>query len=97
MGLFVDTEQSKNASINNTRNRKAGATGNRTQEKPAGTYDELVRAVQEFRGGKHDSVACAWHPEGTGEFVQTRKGWIKVYQGEAGYQLNSGAYIKFQG
>jgi hypothetical protein len=55
----------------------------------------LVTAVKEFKGGKNNSVACAFHPQGFGEFVETRKGWIRVYQGESGYQLNSGEFVKF--
>lgn len=94
MDLFVNSKQGKNASRNDAANRKAGSTGSRAQEKPVRSYDELVKIVQEFRGGKNNSVACAFHPQASGQFVEARKGWIRIYQGEAGYQLNSGEFVK---
>lgn len=76
-----------------TGDRQAGATGSGAQARPDASFEELVKAVQDFKAWK-DSVAMAFHPHPTVAMIQTAKGWVRVAYGEAAYQLNSGELIK---
>jgi hypothetical protein len=44
----------------------------------------VVKAVKNFAGWK-DSVAMAFHPQPEETMIETRKGWVRVGFGEAGY------------
>ena len=56
-------------------------------------WDGLVRLVHEKHGREHQ-IATVWHPESTGETLETKLGNVRVMQGPAQYQLTSGEVIE---
>ena len=56
-------------------------------------WDGLVRLVHEKHGREHQ-IATVWHPESTGETLETKLGNVRVLQGPAQYQLTTGEKIE---
>lgn len=93
MDLFKHAKKSKKPSRSEPSNGQVGTTGSGTQAEFARSYDEFVQAVKDYVGHR-DSIAMAFHPDATELMIQTKKGWVRVTKGEAGYQLNSGGFVK---
>jgi hypothetical protein len=93
VGLFVDAAQSKGRHDADTGNGQACAIGSGAQAVYSGTFEELVAAVKSYKV-KYDSVAMAFHPMPDESVIETQKGWVRVCVGEAGFQTNSGVFVK---
>jgi len=93
MDLLGVVEKVKGKPGRKPRNREISGAGHAPQAQRLGTYEGLVRAVEEFEE-PHDSVAMAFHPEPKEKFIRAGRGWVRVEVGEIGFQTNSGKFVK---
>ena len=93
MGLHGNAIKGKEKFNHKLGNGQVGGTGTQTQEIVDRTFNGLVKSVKEYKVLR-DSVAMAFHPNPTETMIETHKGWVRVGVGEAGFQTNSGMFVK---
>ena len=86
--------EGESASVLLARQRQTGESRPGAQEDVSGAdWDQLVAALTANKSYK-TAAAMAYHPAPQAAMIQTKTGFVRVIEGEAGYTLNTGETVK---